>query len=288
MELDEDDLQVLADPTDLNQVVLNLVINAHEACDPEAGRIVVRTRPLAMEDWDCPLHGSHKGGPYVQIEVSDSGSGIEEAILARIFEPYFSTKVQGRGLGLAAVAGIVAANGGCIEVHSRPGLGSTFQVLLPRHAGPATQPPARTDASARALSGRILLIEDEETVRFVASRVLKRAGYQVVAAVDGQDGLEALEGATEPFDIILADAKMPRLGGIELAARLADSGSQVPLVLCTGYAPAIHSKQAGEAPLPGVSRLLQKPYSGEELLAVVAEFLTGDVAALQTACLADG
>ncbi|MDX1495400.1 MAG: PAS domain S-box protein, partial [Longimicrobiales bacterium] len=235
-EVAEEPLVVEAPPAQLEQVLLNLVINARDAM-PGGGRILVAVEPWSLDKG--PEDGLVEVGPgeYVRLTVSDEGHGIPRHVRARIFEPFFTTKAAlgGTGMGLATVYGVVARAGGSVHVESSPGAGATFRVLLPRQErmeaapsqGPATHGPASGET--------ILLVEDEDAVRKVARRILERTGYRVRAAVDGEQALELVK-AGEPFDMLLTDVVMPGMTGPELASEVVRLRPEVPILFVSGYA----------------------------------------------------
>ena len=245
---------VRGDVGQLEQVVLNLVLNARDAM-PEGGVITVE---VEVRDGE------------VLLRIMDGGIGMDEATRARIFEPFFSTKpvAHGTGLGLSVVWGIVSAAGGRIDVCTTPGAGSTFTIALP-HAGDAlpTAPHVGTPAPADA-EGLVLLVEDEAQVRSVARRMLERAGYEVLEARHGADALEVLQRVGSRVAVVVTDVRMPELDGIALAARLAAEHPALPVVFVSGYD---RTGLDGESALPEGATIVEKPFTREALLAAVRE-----------------
>jgi two-component system cell cycle sensor histidine kinase/response regulator CckA len=249
---------VVLAPTDLEQVLTNLVVNARDAIEG-AGTISIKTELVAG------------GEPRVRLLVADSGGGIEAEVAARIFEP-FTTKERGRGpgLGLATVYGTVTRAGGTVAVTSVPGRGSTFEVVL--RAAPAVPVPAPTSGAELpddAYSGAgqtILVVEDEDALRKPTRRMLERAGYQVIEA---QDGAEAVtQAATARIDVVLTDVCMPGgMTGRELADRLRAPDHELPIVFMSGYAADALARRGGDD--NGPTDLLQKPFSEEGLLSAI-------------------
>lgn len=245
---------VSADPPQLEQVLLNLCLNARDAM-PQGGRLSVTVKALDSKP------------PLVRLSVSDTGAGIAEDDLKQIFEPFFTTKGAGSGLGLAVAAGIVAAHGGSISVTSRVGEGSTFNVDLPS----SSAPPADKEATRRA-GGRgdelILVAEDEPLVRAQAVRILRRAGYSVVEAEDGLKAVELFE--KEPnIALALLDVIMPGLDGWQVFSRLEAMRPGVKVLFITGYAASALPPDFGSRG----KRLLSKPYKPQALLELVRELL---------------
>ncbi|MBL8731104.1 MAG: PAS domain S-box protein, partial [Planctomycetes bacterium] len=226
------------DSTPLQQVVMNLITNAGEAIGERAGRVVVRTgvRRLTAADLECPhLQVTLPVGDYAVLEVDDDGPGMDAATAARIFEPFFSTKWTGRGLGLATVLGVVRAHHGGIRVDSAPGRGTVMTVLLPHSTNtpaPGNPPPA----SAPRASGRVLVIDDEGEVRRATRLLLERAGFAVSEAGSGDEGIRLVQASPGAFDAVLIDLTMPRLDGWQVAARIHAAAPSLPRVLMSGYA----------------------------------------------------
>jgi PAS domain S-box-containing protein len=225
---------VLGDRATLMQVLMNLLTNASDALEQGVGVIKVRTRRLSEPDatWRGALGTAVRPGDWVLIEVEDTGLGMDEATIGRIFEPFFSTKAKGHGLGLAACLGIVSAHGGAIRVDSVPGRGSCFSLLLPatqRSKGSAPELLTRVQGTPC----RILVVDDEPFVRTHLRRTLERHGYTVTEASDGRSGLLALQQAD--VDVLLLDMTMPDIDGAEVVRQIRARGSRVPIVLSSGY-----------------------------------------------------
>jgi CheY-like chemotaxis protein len=261
---------VLADRTQLHQVVLNLCANARDAVGPR-GRIEVAVDAVAAG------HGPPElpPGPAVRLRVRDDGEGMDEATRARLFEPYMTTKGRsgGHGLGLAVVHGIVSAAGGAIQVQSAAGQGSTFDVYLPRLpdvAAPAAPPRPLLPRGAE----RILLVDDEPMVRTAHRRLLQSLGYTVTEAVDGEDALGHLRAAPEAFELVLTDQTMPRLDGVGLAQAIRAELPGTRVILCTGYSEGFD--EAGARAL-GVQAMIGKPVERSALAQVVRRVLDEQV-----------
>ncbi|MDX2194370.1 MAG: PAS domain-containing protein [Gemmatimonadales bacterium] len=261
-----------ADPAQLEQVLLNLAVNARDAM-PTGGRLRITTANQSLAEREAAALGI-PAGDYVRLEVADTGTGMDEATQAHIFEPFFTTKPlgAGTGLGLAVCYGVVQQSGGAISVDSTPGLGSRFTILLPR--ADDMEPTVVAPAIERAAAGsgaRILLVEDDPLVRAFAERVLRRAGHRVTAASDGTEALALAEYAERPFDLLVCDLVMPRLGGFELARRLRARWTGLRVVLISGYTdvPELVAERDG----PGGSAFLAKPFTAETLERQVREVL---------------
>jgi len=254
---------ISADPTQLRQVVMNLITNASDALGEASGTITLRTG--RAED---PRAGS---GPhdFVFLEVSDTGCGMDSGTLQRIFDPFFSTKFSGRGLGLAAVMGIVESHNGHIRIRTGPGEGTTFRILLPAvGAAPDDAAPPRSSVADWRGRGTVLLAEDEDGVREVVGRMLERLGFRVLSAEDGVAALEALDRSDGAMTAVLLDVSMPRMGGAETLRRIRARRPDLPIVLMSGY-----TEQEVAAKLlegnHGATAFLQKPFLPEDLAGVL-------------------
>ena len=263
---------VLADPGQIDQVILNLVVNARDAM-PEGGKLTIETDNVELDE-PSALERGVRPGLYVRLQVKDTGMGMSPEVQARIFEPFFTTKAVGKGtgLGLSTVYGILQQSGGHIDVTSAPGEGTTFRVLLPRihedDAGP--EPTAVASPPISRGSETILLVEDEAPVRNLALRVLSELGYNVLVACDGQDAIELQANHGGPIDLLLTDVVMPRMGAGELARRLSARLPGLPVIFLSGYAP-----DASLTPgFPGAEiTLVSKPFTAEGLGRTVREVL---------------
>ena len=268
---------ILADEANLEQVLLNLVVNARDAL-PHGGRIVLDLRAVSLTQAEAAQRPGARPGHFVRLSVADNGTGMEPAVLPHIFEPFFTTKEVGKGtgLGLSTVYGIVRQHDGWVEVASVPGQGTTFEIFFPvlQEPRPESAPTEPLVPNQTALAGRgerLLLVEDEQHVRFAANLIATRAGYRVTEAVDGPSALDAWTVAAEPFDLLLTDMMMPNgLTGAELAEQLRLRQPTLKVILTTGYSHEL--LQQGAHQLPG-ARLLLKPYASEDLLKMIRELL---------------
>jgi PAS domain S-box-containing protein len=257
------DSVVLGERASLMQVFMNLLTNASDALQDRPGQIFVTTERLSHPParWNGALGAPVRPGSWVLVRVRDTGIGIDEATQLRIFEPFFSTKAHGHGLGLGSCLGIVKAHGGAMLVESAPGLGSTFSILLP-----ATQlrSSSATPAASTAPPCRALIVDDEPLVRMHLRRMLIQAGYSVEEAPNGSSGLEAIHRNLP--DVVLLDMMMPDLDGVEVVRRLRASGVDVPVVLCSGDPEAARARGLE----PGlVQCILQKPFNRSQLLEAI-------------------
>ncbi|MBC7844681.1 MAG: PAS domain-containing protein [Gemmatimonadaceae bacterium] len=261
--------RIEADATQIRQVVMNLITNASDAVGENGGHIRVRTgrQRLAADASELSYLGDPMPpGDYVFVEVEDTGDGMTEDTLTRIFEPFFTTKFTGRGLGLAATLGIVRGHRGGIRIRSAPGLGSTFRVLLPITDVPDAQTPSSAMPVRGDTLGAVLVIDDDETVRAVARRLLERRGFRVVVASNGVDGVEKFREAAHGFSLVLLDLTMPKMGGAAAMAELRKLDPDVRVLVTSGYREReVTAHFVGMEP----AGFVQKPFRAEELYAAV-------------------
>ncbi|MBM4365758.1 MAG: response regulator [Deltaproteobacteria bacterium] len=265
--------RVEADPSQLRQIVLNLLTNAADAIGGRSGTIAIRTGAQDLED-DFPAAVRPgvrpPGGAYVFVEVSDDGQGMDADTRERIFDPFFTTKAKGRGLGLAAVQGIVRGHGGAIRVYSEVGKGTTFKVLLPAMEGDHAPLAPEVAASGRVAHGTILVVDDEQTVRDVVQAMLETDGYTAVLAADGVEGVEAVRTRGGEFDLVLLDLSMPRLGGIEAFTEMRRLRPDLRVLLSSGYN---HQDATSHFAGRGLAGFIQKPFDFARLRETLAKVL---------------
>lgn len=259
---------VYGDAVQLRHVILNLLTNAAEALDNRPGTVRVRTGVRACSvDYLASgyISDALPDGDYVFLTVDDSGAGMDSETLARIFDPYFSTKFPGRGLGLSSALGIIRAHRGTLMVESRPDAGTRFTILLPASAEAAVEPaePSERAPEPAAQNGTVLIIEDEDTVRRVAKTILSRAGYTVLEAADGQQGLETFARHAEDITAVLLDLTMPRMDGGEVYERIRALRPSVNVVVSTGHGDQ-DARTFFNGGLP--PRIIKKPYRPNDLL----------------------
>ena len=271
--LDPEGQFVRADRGQLQQVIINLCVNARDAM-PEGGTLTIAT---SAKDLDPGFVASHPGsqvGVHVMLKVSDTGVGMDAETRARVFEPFFTTKPVGKGsgLGLATVYGIVKQSGGYIAVTSVPTRGSTFTVYLPRVSAPGPEASTPPPAPAQPLGGSelVLLVEDEPAVRNLARRALQRYGYKVLEAPDGDTALTLAREARDPIGLLLTDVVMPGMSGRELAQRLTAEHASLRVLYTSGYP---DTAELSEAVQEAAVAYLSKPYTPEELARKVREVL---------------
>ena len=252
-----------ADHGQIEQVIMNLAVNARDAL-PEGGVLRIETEVVALTAGDARERFQAPAGEYVLLRIADNGSGMDEATCQRAFEPFFTTKAlgEGTGLGLATVYGIVAQSGGYLALDSEPGVGTTFELLLPRMPVPAGAATPGLPQPRRGGSERILLVEDEEVVRNLTRDLLSRDGYDVVVAENGEQALEV--AAEHVFDLVITDMVMPRISGKAIADRLLSDRPNLPIIFISGYA---HDVLGGG--LRVTEAFLQKPFSAHDLSAAV-------------------
>jgi PAS domain S-box-containing protein len=271
----DDTSEIEGDPGQLRQLLMNLVVNGAEAIgENRPGRVEIRTSGLTLsrEETAERFAGDDLApGRYVAIEVSDTGEGMDEATRARIFEPFFSTKFTGRGLGLAAALGIVRSHGGAVRAYSTPAQGSLFRVLLPE--APTETADVRPPASAaRRSHGKILLSEDDAAVRNVTKEALERAGFTVITADNGREAVNALRTRADEVRLVVLDILMPAAGGENTLKEIRAIRGDVPVVVISGLDRAEAVRRFGK---DGFAAFLQKPYSHTRLVDAVTGVLDG-------------
>ena len=262
------------DPTQIRQVVMNLITNASDAIGDKEGVITISAGMVEITEDDgiaTYFNDRMTPGVYVYVDVSDTGKGIDSEALQRIFDPFFTTKFPGRGLGLSTTAGIVKSHLGAIQVESTPGKGSRFRVLFPSagECAPAAEGPAQCELTGEA-RGTILVIDDEDIVISVARCGLELAGFQVLTAMDGDAGLEVWREHKDEIVLVLLDLTMPKMSGEEVLKQLHLVRPYLPVILSSGYAkPEVVDQLAGILPVA----FMQKPYRASDLIAMVRKML---------------
>jgi PAS domain S-box-containing protein len=273
--------RVKADPGQMEQVMLNLAVNSRDAM-PTGGRLTIETCDVELDENDSRSHEGAPPGRYVMLTVSDTGSGMDTETQAHIFEPFFTTKAPGKGtgLGLATVYGVVKQSGGWIWVDSKPGCGTTFKIHLPRveesgieESKAEAQPASRTVpalASAPKGTETVLVVEDQDGIRDIVGESLRRNGYKVLIAVDGDQALQMASTYADPIHLLVTDLVMPNIGGRELASRLTPLRPQLKVLFMSGYSE--YSALNDEATVHSAT-VLQKPFSLDALVRNVRRVL---------------
>jgi PAS domain S-box-containing protein len=258
---------VLADPTQMHQVLMNLCTNARHAMRETGGVLEVRLEAVQVTADDAATHSELTPGPYLRLLVRDTGHGMTPEVMERIFEPFFTTKGvgEGTGMGLAVVHGIIASHSGAITVTSAPGQGTTFEVYLPR-SDAAIASETRPQEPLPRGEERLLFVDDENTLVRLWQATLEHLGYEVVVSTDGLAALETFRAAPYGFDLVITDHTMPRMTGEVLAQELRRLRPDIPIVLCTGFS---HTMTAEKAQALGLDAFLMKPFTPHDLSYVV-------------------
>jgi len=238
---------VLADPTQIHQVVMNLCTNAKHAIGAEAGTLTISlseiqvTEEMSLADWPQAIPGT-----YLDLEISDTGCGMDGLTISKIFDPFFTTKEKGKGtgLGLSVVHGIIKQHKGEITVASEPGQGTTFHIYLPAIAEDISSEQIVAEEIPRGNGERILFVDDETTIAIILERILERLGYIVTIFTNSVEALEAYKNNPENFDLVITDMTMPEMSGIELTRKLLTLRPNLPVILCTGFSETIDESTA--------------------------------------------
>jgi CheY-like chemotaxis protein len=266
------DLRVtLADPTQIEQVLMNLCLNARDAM-PEGGRLIIETQNAEVDEEYCRTYPYARPGSYVLLTVSDTGVGMDAATAERVFEPFFTTKEVGKGtgLGLATVYGIVKQHGGFIHLYSEPGKGTTFRIYLPAGSGVPVPREPKTDEQRPKGTETILLAEDNEGLREAAYEMLQLLGYRVILATNGAEATEVLKANGGRIDLAILDVVMPGLSGPAAYSQMAAFQPDLRVIFATGYtAETVSLNSTLEKGIP----ILQKPYSLKNLGQIVRSTL---------------
>jgi two-component system NtrC family sensor kinase len=264
-------LWVAADRSHVEQVLLNLCTNAGQAM-PGGGRLLLEVGPTTIDAAYAATHAWAQPGEYAELRVTDTGGGMDEATRTRAFEPFFSTKAEGTGLGLAVVHGIVESHKGCVNIESQPGIGTTVRVLLPRVSPPEAQEAGRKgDFQATVGGGEVVLVaEDEPDFRRLISRILTDLGYRVILTADGEEAAREFDARPDQIDLVVLDYLMPRMTGSECYRRIKARKPSVKALLMTGYAVDAQFEGLGSAGGPVV---LRKPFGIDDLARAVRNCL---------------
>ncbi len=276
-EVDKDAGLILADPTQIHQVLMNLCTNAFHAMEDRGGTLGVVLGRKTMTAADLSEVPDAVPGEYIQLVVSDTGPGIPPEIRDRIFDPYFTTKEQGKGtgLGLAIVHGIAKNFGGFVVCQSVLGEGSVFSVYLPVHLQPITAAADREESFEPDTNGgeRILFVDDEEMLVMMGRSMLERFGYKVTAATGSREALAIFREGPEQFDLVITDQTMPEMTGMELAGHILKIRPDIPIILCTGYSNLVSEEKIRAA---GLRALALKPLTKMELVNLIRKTIARD------------
>jgi PAS domain S-box-containing protein len=262
---------VLADPTQLQQVLMNLCTNAMHAMGDESGVLKIELANAHLSEKDIRFDPEAEPGDYVELTVSDTGHGMDQLTLERIFEPYFTTKPEGKGtgLGLATVHGIVKSHGGIIRVESQPGRGTVFHVFLPRAEGVHSPVPVPSQPMPTG-SGRILFVDDEPAIAELGLQALSRLGYRVDTRTSPIEALEAFRKNLGKYDLVITDLAMPQMPGLKLARKLIELQPDLPVIVCTGFSDDFRKESAHSI---GVREVLFKPLAIRDLAEAVQKIV---------------
>jgi PAS domain S-box-containing protein len=263
---------VEADPGQIEQVLVNLSVNARDAM-PDGGRLVIEVENAELDEEYAYMHPNTEAGSYVRLKVSDTGVGMDEETIARAFEPFFTTKGKGEGtgLGLATVYGIVTGAGGRVDIYSEPGMGTTIKVHLPASSA---APSAGKDRAKERPAGRgevVLVVEDEADVRRMAERILSKGGYSVIGTTGGEEALEICRKPDQAIDLLLTDVIMPGVLGTELVEQVKAIRPELGVIFMSGYSHDVLAPQALAE--QGGTAFIEKPFNSSELLRAVRGLL---------------
>jgi PAS domain S-box-containing protein len=275
---------ILANPTQIHQVLMNICINAWQAMDESGGAIRIALRTVKPGRQAGEIHPNLRDGTYVHLSVADNGKGMDAATLNRIFEPFFTTKGQGKGtgLGLAVVHGVMQAHEGVVFAQSTPGSGTTFHLYFP--ACPANDPSPKTNKMETKPTSKnghhILLVDDEPSLIQITSKFLQRAGYQTTSVRSGAEALQAFERQPGQFHLVITDLTMPEMSGAVLAQTLNANHPTLPVVIVSGFDGA---EALNGGATPNIRALLQKPFTPDMLVRTIQSALAGQTAGLSPA-----
>jgi len=262
---------ILADPVQINQIMMNLCINASQAMGRKTGVIEINLENITMDDDAARFHPDLSSGNYLRLSVSDNGPGIEPKNLDRIFDPYFTTKDvgEGSGMGLSVAQGIVNSFHGSITVHSELGMGSTFNLLFPLITD---KPRVEPDKTLDLVLGneRILLVDDDKSILDVTREILKRLGYRVESQLNPVDAFESFRAKADQFDLLMTDMVMPVMTGAELSQKILEIRPHLPIIICTGHSEMVDEEQAK---LLDIDAFVLKPIRMQEIGKIIRDVL---------------
>jgi CheY-like chemotaxis protein len=264
---------IMGDATQIQQIIMNLCVNAHHAMGEKGGLLEVTLSRVKINGYNELAQSGLNPGYYLDLCVSDTGHGIDEATIKRIFDPYFTTKEKGMGIGmgLAVVHGIVKNHGGTILVNSKPGKGSTFHVYLPMIQAEATLETKTVESFPKG-NERILFVDDEKEIAVSGKRILELLGYQATISTNPVEAIETFRANADDFDLVITDMGMPKMTGAMLAKELMNIKPDIPIILITGYSEGLSEKKAKEL---GIQELAMKPLEMRDLAKTVRKVLDG-------------
>ncbi|MBU0908544.1 MAG: response regulator [Proteobacteria bacterium] len=262
----------MADPTQIHQIIMNLCTNAYHAMRHTGGILTLTLHDMEISKEDSDFPGLAPG-PFIRLEVSDTGIGMGKETLSKIFEPYFTTKEigEGTGLGLAVVHGIIQGHNGHITVSSEPGTGTTFHVFLPRMDGNMAKPTSfLEDSPAQGGQEHILIVDDEANIVKIAKEIFEDSSYQVTTHRTGTEALEDFQQHPEKYDLLITDMAMPGMNGVDLARQVMEIKPSMPVILCSGHSDMVNREQALAM---GIRAYVAKPYFMSEILRTIRKVL---------------
>ncbi|MCD4674532.1 MAG: response regulator, partial [Desulfobacula sp.] len=273
---DVTDSIVLADPTQIHQILMNLLTNAAHAMKQKGGILDVRLKSIEINANEILQTKELNPGRYLQLIIADTGCGISKEVIPRIFEPFFTTKGRGEGtgMGLSTAYGIIKDMDGAISVYSEPGMGTTFQILIPEQKGEPVTGETSLNSFLMKGKGKILLVDDEESIVAWTRQVLLKFGYEVVGMTDSLAALEKFKQNPNDFDLVLTDMAMPHMTGLELSSRLIAVRPDIPIILCTGFSEGLTSQMIKDN---GILDMVMKPMIASELAGTINRALGREI-----------
>jgi CheY-like chemotaxis protein len=271
-DLDENIHIINADPVQIEQVIMNLGVNARDAM-PDGGTLSFETTNIFFDENECKKHVDCKPGDYLMLKVSDTGEGIDPEYLERVFEPFFTTKETGKGtgLGLAVVYGILKNHNGFIQCESQKGIGTTFKIYFPVITYmPIKEKEGRAEVPIRRGHETILLVDDEEPIRDSGHQVLSSFGYKVITAEDGENAIQIFEQEKEKIDLVILDLIMPGMGGKHCLERMMQINPKAKVVIASGFSADENTKKSIDKLAKG---FVKKPYDMQQILYVARDVL---------------
>ncbi|MEE8398028.1 MAG: ATP-binding protein, partial [Desulfobacterales bacterium] len=263
---------IMADPTQIHRIIMNLATNASQAMAEEGGEIDFRLEGIAIDDETAEQNPDLKSGPYVKLTVSDTGHGMAPDIVARIFEPYYTTKSigEGTGLGLSVIHGIVQSHNGAIAVSSEPGRGTTFELYFPKIEFVGDRSETGETVNIPTGTERILFVDDEPSMARIYESMLQHLGYEASVRTSSREALEAFKAQPDKYDLVITDQTMPHLTGQMLARELVAIRPGIPIILCTGHSDSVNEDKMEAV---GIRALVMKPISMAEIANAIRDVL---------------